>query len=215
LRVWQERFGGNHPLTISINVSVKQLSGDRFATHLARTLGETGLAAGDVHIELTESAVMEDMADSLATLARLRASGVELHIDDFGTGHSSLSYPRQLQVDRVKIDRSFVSRDGQNGLADREIIDTIVSLSHKLGIEVVAEGVESEQQRLELRALRCGYAQGYFFSRVRSMPPPMPTLPQRCPELRFRDAAARRGARTRDVPTRVVGCVRQLTYVEE
>ncbi len=105
------------------------------------------------------------MAESLATLARLRASGVELYIDDFGTGYSSLSYLRQLQVDRVKIDRSFVSRDGQNGLADREIIDTIVSLSHKLGIEVVAEGVESEQQRLELRALRCRYAQGYFFAR--------------------------------------------------
>ncbi len=183
MRVWQERFGGNHPLTISINVSVKQLSGDRFATHLARTLGETGLAAGDVHIELTESAVMEDMADSLATLARLRASGVELHIDDFGTGHSSLSYPRQLQVDRVKIDRSFVSRDGQNGLADREIIDTIVSLSHKLGIEVVAEGVESEQQRLELRALRCGYAQGYFFRasvRCRSLCLPYRSVARSC-----------------------------------
>lgn len=165
LRVWQERFGGNHPLTIGINVSAKQLSGGRFATHLERTLGETGLAAGDVHIELTESAVMEDMAESLAALARLRAIGVELHIDDFGTGYSSLSYLRQLQVDRVKIDRSFVSRDGQNRLADREIIDTIVSLSHKLGIEVVAEGVESEQQRLELRALRCRYAQGYFFAR--------------------------------------------------
>ncbi len=108
---------------------------------------------------------MEDVEESIECLRHLRELGLKLHIDDFGTGYSSLSYIRQLRVDCLKIDRSFVSSHSSVGLIDREIIDTIISLGRKLGIETIAEGIETEEQRRELAALRCRYGQGFLLSR--------------------------------------------------
>ena len=100
-------------------------------------------------------------------LARLRALGIQLHMDDFGTGYSSLSYLHRFQIDTLKIDRSFISAMGDRG-ENSEIVRTIVTLARNLGIEVIAEGVETSQQLDQLRALGCGQVQGFFFS------PPVP-----------------------------------------
>ena len=100
----------------------------------------------------------------MATLLQLRELGVKVGIDDFGTGYSSLSYLRRLPVDVLKIDKSFVARLGED-MVDSAIVSSVVNLARSLGIAVVAEGVETEQQRLELRALGCPVAQGYYFSR--------------------------------------------------
>jgi len=165
LRIWQDRFTYDPPLTMSINVSARQLATGNFATYVERTIAETGIAAERLNVELTESALMQDVEGSLECLGQLRKLGLKLHIDDFGTGYSSLSYLRQLRVDCLKIDRSFVSGKAGAELTDREISDTIISLGRRLGIETIAEGVETGEQRRELVALNCRYGQGYLFSR--------------------------------------------------
>ncbi len=161
---WQRRFGkpGFVP-RLSINVSAHNFTSSRVVANVERVLRETGVRADQIALELTESAIMEDVDHGMVMLQRLRALGVHLHLDDFGTGYSSLNYLRRFPVDRVKIDRSFVSGAGE-GLADFAIIETVVSLAHRLGIEAVAEGVETEQQLTALAWLGCDAAQGYLFS---------------------------------------------------
>jgi EAL domain-containing protein (putative c-di-GMP-specific phosphodiesterase class I) len=131
---------------------------------IREVLRETGLDARSLKLEITESVVMDNIETATRTLEQLRALGVELGIDDFGTGYSSLSYLQRFPVSTLKIDRSFISRITESD-GTAEIVRTIMKLAQTLGMDVVAEGVETEQQRAQLSALECESGQGYFFSR--------------------------------------------------
>ena len=163
-RAWQQEFPSEEPLFVSVNLSGKQFTQRDLVEVVERALVETGLEARCLKLEITETAMMENAEAAASMLKRLRELGVQLGIDDFGTGYSSLSYLHRFPVNTLKVDQSFVSRmDEANEY--REIVRTIVSLAHTLGMEVVAEGVETRGQRSHLNALRCEYSQGYFFSK--------------------------------------------------
>ncbi len=161
----QESCEATTPLTISVNVSSKQFSQPDLIKQIDQILRETGLNASSLRLEITESAIMENCEAAAAMLLQLRILGVQLHVDDFGTGYSSLSYLQRFPVHALKIDRSFVREMGSDS-EDSQIVQTIMALACKLGIEVVAEGVETAEQLAQLRALECidGQGQGYFFS---------------------------------------------------
>lgn len=163
---WQERFPTDPPLTISVNLSSKQFLQPDLIEQIDQILHETGLSACSLRLEVTESAIMENAETAATMLFQLRDLGIQIYIDDFGTGYSSLSYLQRFPVNALKIDRSFVSRMGVDG-EDSEIVQTIVLLARKLGIDVVAEGVETAEQLAQLRGLCCTQAQGqgYFFSK--------------------------------------------------
>ncbi|HEV3141126.1 MAG TPA: EAL domain-containing protein [Vicinamibacterales bacterium] len=161
---WERRFGGGTSAVICVNVSSRQFVESDLAADVELILRETGLPASNLKLEITESAFIGNVADAQVTLSRLQSIGVAWSIDDFGTGYSSLSHLHQLQVDTVKIDRSFVSRmsvdkDGW------EMVRAIVTLAHNLSMDVVAEGVENIAQVASLRALGCEYAQGFYLSK--------------------------------------------------
>ena len=164
IRRWQELYPANEPLTISVNLSGKQFMQRDLLEQVEAVLRQTGLDPGSLKLEITESVVMDNIETATRTLERLRALGVELSIDDFGTGYSSLSYLQRFPVSTLKIDRSFVSRMTESeGTA--EIVKTIMTLAQNLGMGVVAEGVETELQREQLKALECEFGQGYYFAR--------------------------------------------------
>jgi EAL domain-containing protein (putative c-di-GMP-specific phosphodiesterase class I) len=164
MREWQKNSGNSHPVTISVNLSGKQLSDPQITTQIGQILKETELDPQFLKLEITETVFMENVESTSTTFSQLRALDVALSIDDFGTGYSSLSYLHHFPINILKIDRSFVSRM-INGGESMAIIKTIVSLAKSLGMMVVAEGVESEQQKLLLQGLRCESGQGYFFSK--------------------------------------------------
>jgi diguanylate cyclase (GGDEF)-like protein/PAS domain S-box-containing protein len=166
MRAWQERFPTTPPLTISVNLSSKQFLQSDLIEQIGQILRETGLSACSLRLEITESAIMENAEIAATMLFQLRDLGIQIYIDDFGTGYSSLSYLQRFPVNALKIDRSFISRMGVDG-EDSEIVQTIVILARKLGIDVVAEGVETAEQLAQLRGLCCTQAQGqgYFFSK--------------------------------------------------
>jgi EAL domain-containing protein (putative c-di-GMP-specific phosphodiesterase class I) len=161
---WQSESSSNPPLTIAVNVSYKQLTVAGFVESVSTVLRETGLAAASLRLEMTESAVMKDPEESIETLRRLKGIGVGLEIDDFGTGYSSLSYLSSLPFDTVKIDRSFVTGLG-TGEDRGEIVRSILELARSLGLDVIAEGVETEDELQRLLTLGCMRAQGYYFSK--------------------------------------------------
>ncbi len=150
------------PLSVSVNVSSRQLREPDFVDVVVGVLAGVGLPADQLTLEITESVLMEDVESVVDRLARLRARGIRIAIDDFGTGYSSLSYLRQLPADRIKIDRSFVADLG-NGGAAATLVSTIIELARSLGLDVVAEGVETPEQRVQLSALHCAHAQGWLF----------------------------------------------------
>jgi EAL domain-containing protein (putative c-di-GMP-specific phosphodiesterase class I) len=151
------------PLVTTVNVSAKQLAEPGFAATVKAAVSRAGLEPRLLALEVTESILIADVEASLEILIELRDFGVKIYLDDFGTGYSSLSYLRKFPVDRIKIDRSFVSGAGDD-LADPLIINSIITLAHKLNVEVVAEGVETETQRAALAAMECDWAQGFLFS---------------------------------------------------
>ena len=163
LASWQQQFRDG-PLTMSVNLSVKQFAQLDPIAQLEQLLRRAGCDRHSLKLEITESALMENERLVLATLEHLNSLGIELTIDDFGTGYSSLSRLHQLPVKTLKIDRSFISRmhlDRENA----ELVRTIVSLAHNLGMAVTAEGVELAQQLAQLRDLKCERGQGYLFSK--------------------------------------------------
>ena len=160
---WQRQFGRSAPGVMCVNVSAGQIGRHDFAAEVEQILNEAGLAPSKLKLEITESAFISDVGAAEATLARLQALGVTWSIDDFGTGYSSLSYLHRLQAHTVKIDRSFVSRMGTDAKGS-EMIRAIVGLALNLGMEVVAEGVETLEQVLQLQALGCDRVQGFYFS---------------------------------------------------
>jgi diguanylate cyclase (GGDEF)-like protein len=151
------------PLFVSVNLSAREFMQADLLEDVAATLAETGLEAGALELEITESVLMDQSEAGIRTLRRLRALGVRLVLDDFGTGYSSLSYLKHLPLDTIKIDRSFVAAIDEN--ADRSIVEAVVALAHGLGIGVVAEGIETERQAERLLELGCDLGQGYLFSR--------------------------------------------------
>ncbi len=165
-----------YPVSVSVNLSASHLDRPGLIKEVAAALVDNGLPGEALKLEITETSIMADFASAAHTLSRLKALGVGLHIDDFGTGHSSLALLHRLPADALKIDRSFTGGlsgtsygvpDGSpNGSPtdNDELVSTIVSLGHQLGLEVVAEGVETGAQLERLRALGCDYAQGYRFS---------------------------------------------------
>jgi diguanylate cyclase (GGDEF)-like protein len=152
------------PLSVSVNLSGKQFSHAGLIAEIEQTLQNTGLDASCLKLEITESVVMDDIESALAMLSQLKALNVQLGIDDFGTGYSSLSYLHRFPSNTLKVDRSFVNRL-ESGSEYVEIVRAIVTLAHNLGMDVIAEGVETAQQLAVLRELGCEYAQGYFFAK--------------------------------------------------
>ncbi len=161
VRLWQEQFD-NPELTISVNVSNKQLIHPDFIQQIDYALKKTGLNPKSLKLEITESFLVEDKKIS-SVLTQLKAMDIQIHIDDFGTGYSSLSYIQQFPVSALKIDRSFITRMGVEG-EDSAIVKAIVNLAHNLKMDVIAEGVEKGEHLPVLKALNCKYVQGYFFS---------------------------------------------------
>lgn len=164
MRHWQQQFSLHSPLTISVNISGKQFSQVNFVQQVEQILLETGFDAQLLKLEITESVLMENAQSSATMLSQLQALGIRLSIDDFGTGYSSLSYLHRLRLDTLKIDRSFV-RDVDLSVEKIEIIRTIIALAWNLGMDVVAEGIETKKQLFQLRSLKCEYGQGYLFSK--------------------------------------------------
>jgi len=158
---WHTEFARGEGLFVSVNVSPRQLHSGALPDQVAGILRDTGLPASQLHIELTETAVIGDEAHASALLSRLRSSGVKVWLDDFGTGFSGLSHLRRVPVDGVKIDRSFVS-DVLRDPDDLALTTAIIAMAHSLGIVVVAEGVEKEGQYAILRERGCDLAQGYW-----------------------------------------------------
>ena len=162
LRDWKRRSGRLAGLKMSVNLSGRQLLGQEdFATQVKTTLETYDVPPWDLELEVTESVLMTNAAKSIERLRALKALGVKIAIDDFGTGYSSLSYLRKFPVDVIKVDRAFVTGLGANR-EDSAIVHLIVTLAQALGLETVAEGVETDAQLAELRQLGCDQIQGYL-----------------------------------------------------
>jgi Amt family ammonium transporter len=171
-QLWRTRWPDEN-LAISVNLSPRQFLDPDLAHGISQVLGSTGLAPSALELEITESSVMDPSEASLAVLQQLRDLGVRIVLDDFGTGYSSLAYLRQLPLDTIKVDRSFVT-DLDVGDPNVGIIRAVVSLAHGLGITVVAEGIETPEQARRLRDLGCDMGQGYTWAH--------PAHPQRAGE---------------------------------
>lgn len=161
---WQQRHPDRAPLTVSINLSPRQLVDRTLVTTVAEVLHDTGLDPASLCLEITEGSVIRDFDATMPTLHALRTLGVSLALDDFGTGYSSLSYLKQLPVNSVKIDRSFVN-DLDNDRDNSQIVLAIIELAHALGMTVTAEGAETEAEFETLRAMHSDHAQGYLLGR--------------------------------------------------
>ncbi|WP_198650257.1 EAL domain-containing response regulator [Oceanimonas marisflavi] len=164
LRRWHQAGLLSEEVSISVNLSVRQLENKSLLTTLRRILEETGIKPSQLELEITESAVMKDPDVAVSVLQTINQMGIQVSLDDFGTGYSSLSYLKMLPLDVLKIDRSFVQDIGGDP-SHEAILQAIVALSKNLNLRVVAEGVETEAQLAFLRQLHCHSIQGYFISR--------------------------------------------------
>jgi EAL domain-containing protein (putative c-di-GMP-specific phosphodiesterase class I) len=160
---WNREFPTADALSLSVNLSARQLGEPSLVDTVATTLRDAGIDPSrvDIWLEVTETLVLRDPEIAAARLAELRALGVRLAVDDFGTGYSSLSYLRRFPVSALKIDRAFVAGLGHSA-EDEAIVVAMVRLAHALGLQVVAEGVESEVQLTRLQEIGCDFAQGFL-----------------------------------------------------
>lgn len=163
MRAWQIQFPTDPPLTISVNLSTKQFSQPGLIEQISQIMQATGLEGSNLKLEITESVLMENFQSATFMLLQLQEMNIQIHLDDFGIGYSSLSYLHRFASNALKIDRSFVTKIGANG-ENLEIVQAIITLAQSLNIDVIAEGVETVEQLALLRAMKCKYAQGYFFS---------------------------------------------------
>nr|CAA9347507.1 MAG: diguanylate cyclase/phosphodiesterase (GGDEF & EAL domains) with PAS/PAC sensor(s) [uncultured Nocardioidaceae bacterium] len=163
-RRWNVEHPDRVPITVAVNLSALQLAQPRLAEEVAAVLDRTGLPAEQLTLEITETAVLANIDANLPTLKELRGIGVQLSVDDFGTGYSSLAYLRQLPVDVVKLDASFIAGLGQDPV-DAQIVGAVLRLCKALGHQVVAEGVETELQRQTLAHMGSAFMQGYLLAR--------------------------------------------------
>lgn len=163
---WMQQPGAIGPLTLSVNVSARQLNDRHLVDTVAEALAEAGVDADCLWLEITESALMTDVRSATTALRDLRNLGLHLAVDDFGTGYSSLTYLKRFPVEAIKVDRSFVAGLGLDA-EDSTIVEAVVRLGSSLGLVTVAEGVETPLQLARLREIDCQLAQGYLFSRPR------------------------------------------------
>lgn len=163
LKEWQAAYPDSFPLHISVNLSCRQFMQPNLIRQIESVLEETDMDPRYLKLELTESAVMDNVEAAIKQLQEIRDLGIKLSMDDFGTGYSSLSYLHRFPLNTLKIDRSFVMQI--NNRENLEIVRTIIGLARSLGLEVVAEGVETFVQLTQLRDLTCEYGQGYYFAK--------------------------------------------------
>jgi diguanylate cyclase (GGDEF)-like protein len=163
-RVWCEQDLTPLKLTMCVNLSMRQLQDPHLVDKVERALWQAPLDASCLKLEITETAVMEDEQHVVGVLRSLKALGVQLCLDDFGRGYSSLNYVKDLPVDSLKIDKSFIDGLGEDPVNDA-IVRLIVDFAHTLGLKVTAEGVENSRQVASLTAVRCDLAQGFYFSK--------------------------------------------------
>ena len=163
---WRNSTQRFSDLSVSVNVSVRQLMSSQLVDIVAEALAEAGVSAGALWLEITETALMADVKAATVALRELRSLGLHLAVDDFGTGYSSLTYLKRFPVEAIKVDRTFVNGLGID-LEDSTIVEAVVNLGHSLGLSVVAEGVETPLQLNRLREIGCDRGQGYLFGRPR------------------------------------------------
>ncbi len=167
LKVWKEEFSESTFRRLAVNVSPRQFRQVDFAMQVERLLAETGTEPQYLTLEITEGVLVENLKDTIEKMSALNKLGVQFSIDDFGTGYSSLAYLKRLSLDEIKIDRSFV-RDVTTDPDDASLVETIITMAEHMGLEVVAEGVETEEQLDFLRERGCRLFQGYYFNRPMS-----------------------------------------------
>jgi diguanylate cyclase (GGDEF)-like protein/PAS domain S-box-containing protein len=168
LKEWHENLNGLVDLSMSVNISSKHFLMPSLLDDLKKILKKIGLPPEQLKLEITETALMEDADETVRLVHRLKDYGLRLVIDDFGTGYSSLSYLQRLPIDTLKVDRSFVSRIQNEPDGNRNIVEAIISLAHRLNMIVVAEGVENKEQLSILLDMNCQLGQGYLFSKPMS-----------------------------------------------
>ena len=161
---WQMQFTHHSSLLVSVNLSGRQFSQPNLIEQIKQTIETTGLNCHNLKLEITESMVMDDIEDAIVLLNQLKSLGICLSMDDFGTGFSSFSYLHRFPMDTLKVDRSFVNSMNK-GDKNREIVSTIIMLGHNLGMDVIAEGIETESEMKILQNFNCEYGQGYFFAK--------------------------------------------------
>lgn len=164
-REWQKQHPQTPPLQVSVNLSPKQFMQRDLIDQISLALDSGGLSPASLKVEITEGMVMQNVESTMQMLGQLQALGVTISLDDFGTGYSSLSYLHRFPISTLKIDQSFVS-SMTNNQESLEIVRTILGLARNLKMEVIAEGVETLEQAMELKAMNCEYGQGYYFSRA-------------------------------------------------
>ncbi|MCC5647287.1 EAL domain-containing protein [Nostoc sp. CHAB 5824] len=160
---WKTKFASHFPLKISINLSAQDIRQASLIEDIDQTLAQTGLEGDFIALEITESMLIENINKTIDLLTQLKTRKIQITIDDFGSGYSSLNYLHRLPADNLKIDRSFVSQM-QEGNRNYQVVSTIIALSNQLGLAVVAEGIETPQQLQWLQQLGCEFGQGYLFS---------------------------------------------------
>nr|MBP8133668.1 EAL domain-containing protein [Zoogloea sp.] len=164
---WRERTPDTRnqpsPIQIAVNASPRQFVKGRSLESLLDNMDSLGLPGSCIALEITEGLLLDEHPGVTAQLSRLSAAGIQISIDDFGTGYSAMAYLKRMDIDNLKIDRSFI-RDLTTDPSDLAITEAIIAMAHKLDLQVVAEGVETEAQRERLTAAGCDFAQGYLFS---------------------------------------------------
>jgi EAL domain-containing protein (putative c-di-GMP-specific phosphodiesterase class I) len=163
MHAWHLDCPTNPPLTIHVNLSGKHIAQPDLADQIKMILRETGLGAASLKLEITENTFMNNTEDTTSMLSKIQAMGVQVQIDDFGIGYSSLGYLSHFPIDALKIDQTFVSKMSED-YNHLEIVQAIVALTHRLGLGVIAEGVETQSQLNQLKALGCEYGQGFLLS---------------------------------------------------
>jgi diguanylate cyclase (GGDEF)-like protein/PAS domain S-box-containing protein len=160
-RAWIDQFPDQPDLSVSVNLSAKHFQQPDLVAQIQEVLKQAGLGPENLRLEITESVLMDEPESHVNVIRALQKAGIQVQIDDFGTGYSSLSYLQRFSVDTLKIDRSFLGESGESDGWD--IVETIITLAQDLGVTVIAEGVETEEQTARLKALRCEHAQGFLF----------------------------------------------------
>lgn len=175
IQKWCVNDRGGRSLRVCVNLSARQFAREGLADHVEALLRQSGVSSRQLGLEMTESSLMPDMRTAVDVLSSLRRLGISLLMDDFGTGYSSLSYLQSFPIDVLKIDRSFVGRmtDGEQPL---QIVHTIIELARVLGMDVVAEGIETREQYVLLRELGCRFGQGFYFARPMTVEEVTPLL---------------------------------------
>ncbi len=164
MQQWRQKFAHAESVMMSVNLSSRQFAQSNLIEQIQQTLAITELEPANLKLEITESMVMDDVENTIVLLNQLKELNIKISMDDFGTGFSSFSYLHRFPTDTLKVDRSFVSNMSQ-GNKNLEIVNTIVILAHKLGMDVIAEGIETELEKEILQSFNCEYGQGYFFAK--------------------------------------------------